>query len=90
MKRLVCVAVSLLSGAWLSAQVPDIPFDGNIGLLKLPPNIHLGEAVGVSTDSKGNILVYTRTGESAAMGASRFFTHGGSRLLVFDATGTGR
>ncbi len=87
MKRFVCVAISLLSSGWLSAQVPEIPFDGNVGLLKLPSNIHLGEAAGVATDSKGNILVYTRTGESAAMGASRFFTHGGSRLLVFDATG---
>ena len=71
----------------LSAQVPEIPFDGNINLLKPLPNIHLGEAAGVATDSKGNILVYMRTGEEGAMGGSRFFSHGGSRLLEFDATG---
>jgi len=41
----------------------------------------------VATDSKGNIFVYTRTGEDGTMGGSRFFTHGGSRLLEFDATG---
>jgi hypothetical protein len=71
----------------LPAQVPDIAFDGNINFLKLPANIHMGEAAGVATDSRGNILVYTRTGEDVTMGGSRFFSHGGSRLLEFDATG---
>src|SRR5205807_1687716 len=42
---------------------------------------------GVATDSKGNIFVYTRTGESGAMGGSRFFTYSGSRLFEFDSTG---
>jgi sugar lactone lactonase YvrE len=72
----------------LSAQAPDIAFDGNINFLKLPANIHMGEAAGVATDSKGNVFVYTRTGgESGALGASRFFTYGGSRLFAFDSTG---
>ena len=30
--------------------------------LKFPDNIHLGEAAGVATNSKGDIFVYTRTG----------------------------
>jgi hypothetical protein len=79
--------VSLFSALALSAQAPEIAFDGNLNFLKLPPNIHLGEAAGVATDSKGNLFVYTRTGEDGAMGGSRFFTHGGARLLEFDATG---
>jgi hypothetical protein len=89
MKRLkfCCATASLLSCGLLSAQVPEIPFDGNIGFLKLPANLHLGEAAGVATDSKGNIYVYTRTGEDGTMGGSRFFTHGGSRLFEFDPTG---
>jgi sugar lactone lactonase YvrE len=70
-----------------AAQAPQIPFDGNIGFLKPPANIHLGEAAGVATDSKGNLFVYARTGEDGAMGGSRFFTHGGSRLFEFDASG---
>jgi hypothetical protein len=70
-----------------AAQTPEIAFDGAAGLLKLPANLYLGEAAGVATNSKGNILVYTRTGEDGAMGGSRFFTHGGSRLLEFDSTG---
>jgi hypothetical protein len=71
----------------LAAQVPEIAIDGNINFLKLPAHIHMGEAAGVATDSKGNVFVYTRTGEDVGMGGSRFFSHGGSRLLEFDATG---
>jgi hypothetical protein len=73
--------------ASLSAQTSAIAFDGVPGFLKLPEHIYLGEAAGVATTSKGNILVYTRTGESSTVGASRIFTHGGSRLFEFDAAG---
>jgi len=86
--RTFCAIACLLPCAALRAQAPDIPFDGNINFLKLPTNLYLGEAAGVATDSKGNIFVYTRTGtEDGAMGGSRFFTHGGSRLWEFDSTG---
>ncbi|HTB11012.1 MAG TPA: peptidyl-alpha-hydroxyglycine alpha-amidating lyase family protein [Bryobacteraceae bacterium] len=82
------VALAILSGGFALAQVPDIRFDGAANFLKPPANVHLGEAAGVATDSKGNIFVYTRTGsEDGTMGGSRFFTHGGSRLFEFDATG---
>jgi DNA-binding beta-propeller fold protein YncE len=88
MQKFLYVSLSLLSGSLLLAQVPEIPFDSAAALLKLlPANIYLGEAAGVATNSKGNILVYTRTGEDATMGGSRFFTHGGSRLFEFDSTG---
>src|ERR1017187_2776974 len=85
--RFSCAVVSLLACGSLRAQVPEIPFDGNIGFLKLPANLYLGEAAGVATNSKSNVIVYTRTGEDGAMGGSRFFTHGGSRLFEFDPTG---
>src|SRR6202042_2226928 len=72
----------------LMAQVPEVRFESAANFLKLPANIHLGEVAGVATNSKGNIFVYTRTGsEDGTMGGSRFFSHGGSRLLEFDATG---
>src|ERR1700688_4478221 len=87
MQKLWYVSLALLSGSLLFAQAPAIPFDSAVALLKLPPNLYLGEAAGVATNSKGNILVYTRTGEDGTMGGSRFFTHGGSRLFEFDATG---
>jgi hypothetical protein len=81
--------LAVLLGSVLLAQVPEIRFDSTANFLKLlPANIHLGEAAGVATNSKGNIFVYTRTGsEDGTMGGSRFFTHGGSRLFEFDATG---
>jgi DNA-binding beta-propeller fold protein YncE len=87
MRKCLYVWLVLLLGSLLFAQVLEISFDSAATVLKLPANLHLGEAAGVATNSKGNILVYTRTGEDATMGGSRFFTHGGSRLFEFDATG---
>ena len=86
MKTLALAALALLSAGALCGQ-SDLSFEGNIGFLKLPANLYLGEAAGVATDSKGNLFVYTRTGEDGAMGGSRFFTHGGSRLFEFDSAG---
>jgi NHL repeat len=85
--RFWCAIAALLSSRLILAQAPDIPFAGNINFLKFPANIYLGEAAGVASDSKGNLFVYTRTGEDGAMGGSRFFTHGGSRLFQFDPSG---
>ena len=87
MRKIFFGSFVLLSGGLLFAQVPDLSFDSAGTLLKLPPALHLGEAAGVATTSRGNILVYTRTGEDGTMGGSRFFTHGGSRLFEFDAAG---
>src|SRR5438067_4590323 len=84
------VAALLACTAPLIAQssAPDISYDANADLLKLPDNIHLGEAAGVATNSKGHIFVYTRTGAAhAAVGTSRTFYKGGSRLFEFDQTG---
>jgi hypothetical protein len=48
----------------------------------------MGEAVGVATNSKGHIFVYTRTGSTnATTGTSRAFTHGGARLFEFGPEG---
>ena len=77
----------LFCGFAARPRFPRFPSTGDIDFLKLPANIYLGEAAGVATDSKGNIFVYTRTGEDGTMGGSRFFTHGGSRLFEFDSAG---
>ena len=34
-------------------SVPEIPFDSAPNLLRIPANIHLGEAAGVATNAKG-------------------------------------
>ncbi len=79
----VAIASALLAAA-ADGQVPEISFDSAPNLLKWPEHIHLGEAAGVATNSKGNLFIYTRTGGSfATLGGSRTFTHGGSRLFEF-------
>ena len=68
--------------------MPEIAFDSRVDPLKFPDNIHLGEAAGVATNSKGDIFVYTRTGHPTSRSArARPFAHGGSRLFQFDKTG---
>ncbi|HXA50643.1 MAG TPA: peptidyl-alpha-hydroxyglycine alpha-amidating lyase family protein [Candidatus Acidoferrum sp.] len=54
-------------------DVPEIPFESAPDVLKLPPNIYLGEGIGVATNSKGHIFVYTRAQAT--------------RLFEFDAKG---
>ena len=85
-----CLLAALLGAGSLAAQsaAPEIAYDSAPSLLKLPEHIYLGEAAGVATNSKGNVLVYTRTGGgNATLGGSRTFTHGGSRLFEFDRNG---
>ena len=54
-------------------NVPEIPFDSAPNFLKMPPNLYLGEGIGVATNSKGNIYVFTRSGNT--------------RMFEFDKTG---
>src|SRR5882724_11720971 len=85
----ILLAAVLLTGISAAAQsVPEIAFDSVADLPKLPANIHLGEAAGVATNSKGDFFVYTRTGHpTISIGTARPFAHGGSRLFQFDKTG---
>jgi len=85
----VLLAAALLSGMIAGAQspVPAISFD-SAEPLKFPASIHLGEAAGVATNSKGDVFVYTRTGHpTISIGTARPFAHGGSRLFQFDKSG---
>jgi DNA-binding beta-propeller fold protein YncE len=78
---LLCVPVTA------QLNIPDIPYDA-VDPLKLPDDLYLGEAAGVATNSKGNVFVYTRTGNpSSTLGTRRTFSHGGSRLFEFDPSG---
>lgn len=81
------VAMSLAGIPAAAQSVPEIRFDSSEPL-KFPDNIHMGEAAGVATNSRGDIFVYTRTGHpTISLGTSRPFAHGGSRLFQFDKTG---
>jgi len=89
--KLILVAVMALFASPVFAQisVPEIPFDSTPNLLKMPDNIVIGEAVGVATNSKGHIYVYTRDGSlSYTVGTSRQFARGAAaRLYEFDQSG---
>ena len=45
-------------------QVPEIPYDSVPNFLKMPDGLYMGEAAGVAQDSKGNVFVFTRSGET--------------------------
>jgi hypothetical protein len=84
------VVVVLACGAFAQQpSVSEIPYDSAPRFaLKMPADIHMGEAAGVATNSAGHLFVYTRTGNpTASLGNSRIFTHGGSRLFEFDPNG---
>jgi hypothetical protein len=55
-------------------NVAEIPFEPVPNFLKLPPNLYLGEGIGVATNSKGHIFVYTRSQDT--------------RLFEFDKNGS--
>ena len=55
-------------------SVPDIPYEAVPNFLKWPANIYMGEGIGVTTNSKGHVFVYTRARDT--------------RLFEFDRTGT--
>src|SRR5499426_4760401 len=74
------IVAGLLAAAPLHAQskakaqnVPEIPYESVANFLKFPPNLYLGEGIGVATNSKGHVFVYTRSGET--------------RLFEFDQNG---
>ena len=54
-------------------NVPEIPYDSVPNFLKLPAGLYFGETVGVATNSKGHVFVYTRSYNT--------------RLFEFDQTG---
>lgn len=89
--EIVFTAAIVLFASPLFAQisVPEIQFDSAPNLLKMPDNIVMGEAVGVATNSKGHIFVYTRDGLlSYTVGSSRQFGRGAAaRLYEFDEKG---
>jgi hypothetical protein len=67
------VAQPVAGPAKAKATAPEIPFDSVANFFKLPAGTYMGEGVGVATNSKGNVYVYVRSGET--------------RLFEFDKSG---
>src|SRR5437667_2161777 len=85
---LIAIALVVTTGSFFAQQAPAIQFDSNPMPLTMPDTIHLGEVAGIATNSRGDIYVYTRTGNpTITIGTSRAIAHGGSRLFQFDRTG---
>jgi len=96
MKRIFVFTIAVafaVTGGMLTGQtqVPSIAFDSNPSPLTLPDKpeqIHLGEVAGVATNSRGEIFVYTRTGNpTITIATARAVSHGGGRLFQFDRSG---
>jgi len=82
MKRFILVPFFFLTIPAFAQQPPEIRYHADPNFLKLPPDIHLGEAVGVAVNSKGHIFVFSRgntTGPAYAAAAAQ--------LLEFDPDG---
>jgi hypothetical protein len=83
MKRSITLAVvfaALIGGSPAFGQskakaqnVPEIAYDSVASFFKLPPGLYFGEGIGIATNSKGHVFVYTRSGET--------------RLFEFDQNG---
>jgi hypothetical protein len=76
----LCLVVLVLYAPMLAAQtkataenVPIIPHTSVPNFFKLPPDLYFGEGIGIATNSKGNIFVYHRSGDT--------------RLFEFDSNG---
>jgi len=84
MKRRTLVFFGLIL---MQAAVPTLQYDA-VDFLKPTPSVSVGEVAGVATNSKGHLLVYTRTGSlNVTVGTARAFGHGPSRLLEYDQNG---
>src|SRR5258707_4260581 len=60
----VALVAPVAMPAWAQDAVPQIPYESVPNFLKMPADVHLGEATGVAVNSKGHIFVYSRSGSS--------------------------
>jgi len=74
MKRSIFVLFFFLAAPLFAQQPPELHFRSVPDFLKLPPDLYLGEAVGVAVNSKGHVFVFTRgnsTGPAFAAAAAQ-------------------
>jgi sugar lactone lactonase YvrE len=71
---LVCAVPAFAQQKATAQNVPEIPYDSVPNFIKMPAGMYLGEAIGVATNSKGHVFVYTRSANT--------------RLFEFDQNGT--
>src|SRR5262245_29749043 len=59
---LIMTALVMTTFAQGGQGIKEIPYDSVPNFLKLPPNLYMGEGIGVARDSKGHVYTYTRSG----------------------------
>src|SRR5262249_7719103 len=64
-------------------DVPQIAYESVPNVLKMPPDMHIGEAAGVAVNSKGHIFVYSRNGS----GTGPAYGNAASQLFEFTSDG---
>jgi DNA-binding beta-propeller fold protein YncE len=80
---LLGVLAVLSAPAMAQQTAPVIPFDSVPNFLKLPADMHMGEAAGVAVNSKGHVFVSSRGGGSAGPA----FAETASQILEFGPDG---
>src|ERR1700674_2637379 len=77
---LFLLSVLLASPMFAQQNVPEIAFDSVPNFFKLPPGMNFGEVPGVAVNSKGRVVVFTRSnsanGPAYAPAASLIFEFG--------------
>ena len=73
------------STAASAQQVPELPYDVDSNVIKIPKGLYMGEQPGVALNSKGHIFIYPRAGEG---GSQPLYHYRAARLFEFDADGT--
>jgi sugar lactone lactonase YvrE len=69
----------------LFAQTPaKIPFDSDLDFLKLPADMNFGEVLGITMNSKGQIVVLNHPGTATS---GPLYGNATTQLFVFDANG---
>jgi hypothetical protein len=87
MKRLATLLLAAAALVSVPALAQDIGYT-TAQPLQLPVGTFMGQAMGVATNSKGDVLVYTRNSDPImVLGGSRAFAHGGSSLYEFAPDG---
>ena len=86
MKLRYIVLALPVSLSCLLAQTPQIRYEGQTDLLKLPAGVYLGEVAGVALNSKGHIFAFSRGGREQLMefdADGKFLREIGKHIFAF-------
>jgi len=79
MKHFLIATLLFVSPSVFAQTPPEIPFDSVPNVLKLPPDLYVGEVAGVAINSKGHIFIFSRgnsTGPAYAASAAQLLEFG--------------